>query len=330
MAVCHDKGVGWEEVTDLSELSDLRKRGRLLWAEADVRNLQKSDVDLIAEEFDLHPLAVEDALNARQRPKIDTFETHLFVVMHELTEQDDHLEATQIASFVGDSYVLTLHAGAGAALKEARERWGRISSDLKDTPAGLLYTLLDCVVDEYQSAADRIEDGIEELEETTLATLDDSTTIRSTGPHNIERRIYSLKQRTARLRRYALPLGRVLSTLTDGNPEKQISEPVVTLLRDVHDHILRIGDQIRNIDDLATAVLDLRASDQQNQLNEVTKKLTGWAAIIAVPTLISGVYGMNFDLFPKDGEPFGFWFAISLIAISVTWLYVFFKRRGWI
>ncbi|MDQ3958250.1 MAG: hypothetical protein M3273_08025, partial [Actinomycetota bacterium] len=169
MAICHSAEDGWAEIQDLARVSDLRAvQGNLLWAESDVSTLTPEDVDLIADEFSLHPLAVEDAVNARQRPKFEVYENHLFVVFDQLDLVNDQLEATQIACFVGDRYVLTLHAGAARTLGVAKQRWERAQRELGQGPGYLLHTLLDSVVDDYQAIADALEDEVEDLEELVL------------------------------------------------------------------------------------------------------------------------------------------------------------------
>jgi magnesium transporter len=319
LAVCHSAEKGWTDVEDLSRVSDLRAdRNNLVLAEADISRLTEDDVHLIAEEFGLHELAVEDAVHTRQRPKLESYQTHLFIVMHQLDEHNGQLEAVQISCFVGDRYVLTLHAGADRTLEEVKRRWK--SAHERNDPSHLVHTLIDVVVDDYQAIADRLENEIEELEETTL-TLPDAP---------IQRQLYSLKQRLARLRRYALPAARLLDWALDPSAEKPFSPQTAALFNDVRDHLLRIADQIRNIDDLSQAVLDLTRSEQAASLNEVTRKLSAWAAIFAVETVIGGVYGMNFVLVPFDGQVEGFWFAVGLMLIAGIGLYVYFKRRDWI
>jgi magnesium transporter len=333
MATCHTDEMGWEQIEDLSGLSELRAQGTLVWAEADIGEMNDKDIALIAEELGLHHLAVEDAIHLRQRPKLDVFENHAFVVTHQLDEHDGQLEAIQIASFVGDHYVLTLHAGAQRSLSEARQRWSLTAKEIRNEPATLLYILFDAIVDDYQRLADQLETEVEDLEELTLDIIEVPTHPKGLSREDnasIQRRLYAIKQRLARLRRYALPSERVLASLTETPLSSLVSAEVIPLLRDVHDHVLRIEEQIHNVDELTEAILELRRSEQAAALNEVTKKLTGWAAIIAVPTLISGVYGMNFALVPKEGEIFGFWLALALITISVAALYVNFKRKGWI
>ena len=321
MAICHSADTGWSKIDDLSKLSDLRaEAGNVLWAEADLAHLDRADVDLIAEEFGLDELAVEDAQNTRQRPKIETYEGHRFVVFHQLDESDGQLEATQIACFVGPRYLLTIHAGADRTIEAAKKRW-REEQDraaLGD-PERLLHTLFDVAVDEYQEIADRLENDMEDLEEIALDT--------PRAP--IHGQLYSMKQKVARFRRYVVPAARIVDRDFESRSGDAADE-TQRLFRDVHDHLIRISEQIRNIDDLTQAVLDLTRSEQATALNEVNKRLSAWAAIFAVGTLIAGVYGMNFALVPKDQTLFGFWFALGLMLVSGVVLYWYFKRREWL
>ena len=320
MAICHSATSGWTKVDDLDRLSDLRgQSGNVLWAEADVSNLSSAEVALIAEEFGLHPLAVEDAMSTRQRPKIESYEGHQFIVFHQLDEVSDQLEAVQIACFVGERFVLTIHAGAGRVIQAAKDRWSA-SEDAARTPDALLHTLFDVVVDEYQDIADRLEQTMEDLEEIAL---------ESPGAP-IQRQLYSVKQNLSRMRRYVLPATRVLDWALDPGSKRVTDEAMRALFRDVHDHLTRIGDEIRNVDDLSQAVLDLTRAEQATSLSEVSRRLTAWAAIFAVLTLIAGIYGMNFELVPKDQTLYGFWIAIALMAVCGTGLYSYFKRRGWL
>jgi magnesium transporter len=319
-AVCHSAENGWETVANLDRLSDLREvPGNVLWAEADVADLHEDDVGLIAEEFGLHPLAVEDAVHTRQRPKFERYDTHFFLVTHQLDETNGQLEATQLACFIGDRYVLTLHAGAFRTLDEAKKRWTEDAASIA-TPAHLVHVLTDVVVDDYQHIADRLEHNVEEIEEIILAVPQAS----------VGQQIYALKQQLARLRRYVLPGSRQIDWLLESDVRSFLTPETATLFNDVRDHLLRIADQIHNIDDISQAVIDLSRGEQTRALNEVTKKLSAWAAIFAVGTLIAGVYGMNFELFPFDGRIHGFWFALGAMVLSGIALYFYFKKRDWI
>lgn len=334
LAVCHSEESGWVDVKDLEMLSDLRAdSANLLWAEADVSSLTEDDIRTIAQEFDLHPLAVDDARNTRQRPKVEIFEDHhLFVVFHQLDEHAGQLEAIQIACFVGEGYVLTLHGGADRTIREVRRRWEADHEwAARRGRTYLMHKLLDAVVDDYQAVADRLEQEIEDVEEETLESIELPPRSPQRGPGAAaQRQLYSIKQRLARLRRYAMPTARVLETVLTPGRSPLFSEETALLFRDVHDHLLRINDQIRNVDELSDAVLELRRGEQAASLNETNKKLTAWAAIIAVPTLISSMYGMNFRLVPRDGTLFGFTFAVAAMASAGLILYAFFKRKGWL
>ena len=317
---------GWQDIGDLSTISSMCDRsGARVWADEAVSDLTDRDLATIAEEFDLHELAVEDARHAKQRPKLEQYDNHLFVVVHELQRRNGQLEPAQIACFVGTRYVLALHAGAAKTIEEARARLRSTTDDVWGGSAFLMHTLLDTIVDDYQRIADELEEEIESLEEEILA---DPRTPAQT-------RLYTVKQRLARFRRYVFPVSRMLAGVIDQTSfsvsvTTTDSNEFGTYFRDIHDHTLRITDQIRNVEDLANALIDLVRVEATNAQNEVTKRLTGWAAIIAVPTFIASVYGMNFQLVPTDGRIFGFWFALGLMGTTALSLYAFFKRRGWI
>jgi len=321
-AVCHSAQSGWEKVEDLSSLSDLRQRsGNLIWVEVDSVHLTDEDIELLADEFELHPLAVEDAVKPRQRPKLDEYDNHIFLVVHQLDRVDGQLEPAQLSIFVGKQEVLTIHHGAHRTIEAAKARWRDESEMLGDNPAALLHTLLDVIVDEYQEEADRLEDELEELEDIAL----------SVPGAPLQRQLYSLKQKTARLRRYAFPVSRILDSLFQmGNGYGFFRGEAEAHFRDILDHTLRIGEQVRSVDDLSQAVLDLLRGEQAEALGVQGRKLSAWAAIFAVGTLVAGIYGMNFALVPDEGSIFGFWFAVSVTFLLGVGLFVYFKRRKWL
>ena len=322
VAVCHSEETGWVQIDDLATLSDLRRESNnLVWAEAVVSDLTEDDAQTLKEEFDLHDLAVEDAIKPRQRPKLEPYEHHLFLVVHQLDEENDQLEARQIACFIGPRFMITLHEGAERVLEPAKDLWRKESGALRGGPAHLVHGVLDVLVDDFENIATRLEDEVEELEEIVLEV--------PTAP--VQRQLYSIKQKVSRLRRYALPVQRLVESISnDPSLLGSHSQVQTEHFRDVSDHLQRLADQVRNIDDLTDAVLDLRRAEQAQFLNDVTKRLTGWAAIVAVPTFIASVYGMNFALVPAAGHIFGFWFALALMTVTGIGLYISFKRRDWI
>ncbi len=310
----------WVDVDDLSKISDLVAAGTLVWAHVDVQLFDRRDLATIQEELGLHPLAVEDAVETRQRPKVEAYQNHLFAVTHQLDVLDGQLEARQIACFVGKSWVLTLHDGAERTMKEATTRCLRIPKPGDRGPSFVMHAVLDTVVDDYQSIADGIEDEVERLEEDVLA---DPTSGQA-------KQMYTLKQRLARFRRYAQPGSRVLASFVDSNQQTIATGETAAYFRDVLDHTLRITDQLRNVEDLVDAMLELRRTEQMYSMTDVTKRLTGWAAIIAVPTFIASLYGMNFELIPNEASIEGFFVALGMMAAAAVGLFVFFRKRGWI
>jgi magnesium transporter len=199
----------------------------------------------------------------------------------------------------------------------------RAKADLWGGSAVLMHTLLDTIVDDYQRIADALEEEVEHLEEELLVDP------RSPA----QTRLYKVKQREARFRRYVLPVSRMLTTVVGegslGASIRLADTHFGAYFRDIQDHTLHIAEQVRNVEDLSDALIDLVRVEATNAQNEVTKRLTGWAAIIAVPTYIASVYGMNYQLVPGH-DVLGFWFALGLMVTSAVSLYVFFKRRGWI
>ncbi|MDQ3752007.1 MAG: hypothetical protein M3333_03840 [Actinomycetota bacterium] len=323
-AQCHTIAEGWVEVRDLAEISDYRtESGNVVWGEANVDDLTDEQITLIAEEFGLDPLAVEDAQESNHRLKLETYESHLLVVIQQLDELNGQLEARALYLFVGANYVLALHHDADRLLDKAKARWEGVRRlEFERGPAYLLFVLLDTLVDDYQAIAERLEEEVEDLEDSALS--------HSNVSGDLDRRLYKLKQQLSRLRRYAVPGGRVLDLYVQGHTGEAKTAEEAKRFREVHDNLMRVTEQIHNVDDLANAILDLRRADQTAGQNEITKKLTGWAAIIAVPTLVSGIYGMNFELVPSSGELFGFFFALTIMVGASLSLYLLFKTKGWI
>ena len=336
MALCHSDETGWVEITNLDTVSDLRAdEASLVWGEADMNRLDPGDIATITEEFELDSMAVEDAVRPRQRPKLEVYERHRFAVLHQLHEVDGHLEKKQVSCFVGDDFVLVIHESAAELLAEARKRL-RSSSHHTGGPSYRLYVLVDTVVDEYQSHADNLEEAIERIEDEVVGAAQrrvgrsTDTKLRQREDERIQLQLYSIKQQIARLRRYALPLERVLEGLMEPGDSGTSPEGARKLLRDVHDHTLRISDQVHNVDALAQALLDLLHAEQSEDLSEINKRLTGWAAIFAVPTVIASTYGMNYRLWPADGTALGFWIALGAMVAAAVALFVYFSNKEWL
>jgi magnesium transporter len=310
----------WHDVPDLEAFREMDLRAGAEWIMLDATKMAPEDLRGVLETHGVHPLAAEDAVNPRQRPKIERYENHLFLVLHELDERDGQLEACQFASIITDHYVLIVHHGADRMVHSLRARVDR------DPDLPPLYLILDATVDEYEFLANGLEDEVEHLEEEALQV---------SGRGRVEEvvdqaELYSVKQKVSRLRRYALPVERVMAAVTGGEAGRSLEDSIRHLFQDVHDHTLRINAQIRNIDELSGAVLDLIQSEQADTLNMINKKLSAWAAIFAAWAVITGFYGMNLDLEPEEQTVFGFWFVVGLMLLVGMALYALFKRRRWL
>jgi magnesium transporter len=303
-----------------------------VWAQADARDASDADIGKLAAEFALDELAVEDALNPRQRPKLEAYDPHLLLVLYQLDEEADQLEPKQLTCFAGATFVLVLHHGADRLVREMRTR---ISEGGPETASAdrMLHAVADVAVDDYEAIATRISGEVEELEAQALevARAEQRTTKQVQRAMPSQYRLYTMKQQTSMLRRFALPLSLALERLDARDEPVAISRDTEKLFRDVHDHVVRVSAQVRSIEDLAQGVLDLTQSVQADTLNEINKKLTGWAAIVAAPALIAGLYGINYRLLPVTTiGVWGFVFVVGVMALASLTLYVFFKAKGWI
>jgi magnesium transporter len=338
-ALCRGPNEDWREVEDLSKLAELRRDpGVAVWAEVDVSEAPDEDVHALDEEFALDELAVEDALNPRQRPKLESYDPHLLMVLFQLDEVKDQLEPRQIACFAGETFVLLMHHGSARLVEEMRRRLEAGGPEVASADR-MLHVAADVAVDDYEAIATRISDEVEELEAQALdvARAEERTTkeVQSTMPSQY--RLYTLKQQTSMLRRFGLPASLALQRIQaqgridDPKGPLTISEESEKLFRDVDDHVQRVSAQIRSIEDLVQGVLDLTQSVQADTLNEINKKLSAWAAIVAAPTLIVGLYGINYRLLPAARiGVWGFIFVAVLMTVSSVSLFAFFKQKGWL
>ena len=287
------------------------------------------DLATVAEELALPPLAVEDAVKAHQRPKLELYDGTVFVVLKPVVylEDQERLDVSELAVFVGPRFVVTVRHGGSTVLKAVREDLDGGGQDaVASGPSGVLYRAADLVVDEYERAIAAIDDDIAEIEAQVFSP--------DSGDH--AQRIYSLKREVLELRRAVAPLAAPLERLATGGVPGTAPE-LAPYFRDVHDHLLRAAEAIDNQDRLLTDVLQAdvaRVSVQQSAVavrqNEDMRRISAWAAIALVPTAIAGVYGMNFDTMPELHWEYGYYAVLAVIAIACTSLYLAFKRNGWL
>jgi magnesium transporter len=275
----------------------------------------------ITEEFRLHPLAVEDAVHAHQRPKLEVYGDTVFVVLKaaRYVDSEEVIELSQIMVFLGADFLITVRHGDTDLLANVRRRIADAPDELKCGPIGVLHAIVDRVVDDYAVVLRSLDDDIDEVEQAVFS---------STRSNQAER-IYKLKREVLEFRQAVLPLAEPLELLAAGRVPHSEDAPS-EYFRDVHDHILRTRDRVEAVDALLTGVLSANLAQVGVRQNEDMRKISAWVAIIATPTLIAGVYGMNFEHMPELGWLLGYPFAVSLMVVACVGLFVLFRRRGWL
>ena len=282
----------------------------------------------IAELFDLHPLAVEDAIEAHQRPKVERYGETLFAVFktvcyveHEkLTATSEVVDTGEIMVFVGAEFVITVRHGRHGSLGPLREELESNPRQLAKGPAAVLHAIADHVVDDYLSVTDSVQADIDQVETDVFA---------ENGARADPGRIYQLKRELLELKRAVVPLSRPLEELAT-RPMRVIGPEIQAYFRDVSDHLLRAKEQIASFDELLNSILQAHLAQVTVAQNEDMRKITAWAAVIAVPTMVCGVYGMNFDHMPELHWRFGYPLVIGVILVSCLALYRGFRRNGWL
>jgi len=276
----------------------------------------------VQQQFGLHDLAIEDAYNAHQRPKLELYEDAVFVVLRtaHLTPAPRHLEFGETHIFLGKNYVVTVRHGSLRSHIGVRQRCESTPHLLAKGPGYVLYALMDFVVDQYMPIVQHIEQEVEELEDVIFGMTD-------TGEATA--RIYQLKRDLLALRRTVTPLVEVCNRLMRFDLP-HIPEDTRLYFRDVYDHIVRLNETIDAQRELLTTALEAHLSLMSHAQNEHMKRITAWAAMIAVPTMIAGVYGMNFKNMPELSWAYGYYTSLIVMVAACAGLYVGFKRSGWL
>jgi magnesium transporter len=303
---------------DFTKISDVvEDPGVVVWV--DIEEPDEKSINRLGEEFGFHELALEDCLHPHQRPKIEQYDKYFFLVAYGSSAEDDGMHLHEMAAFVGPHYLVTVRKPPSYDLSPVDVRL-RAHGELAEEGAGyFLYVILDEIVDGYFAALEGMEDRSEDVEDQVFATG---------GTPEAQTEIFRLRKDLLKFRRTVAPLRDVLDVLQRRTVEV-VTERIEPYYRDVYDHVLRATDFIDGIRDLLSSALEAHLSVVSNRLNEVMKKLTAWASIILVPTLIAGIYGMNFTHMPELRWRFGYGFALALMAGSALLLYRMFKRRDW-
>jgi magnesium transporter len=310
------KRVAEVPVEDVGEWS--RKPGHLVWI-----GLHEPGLDLLRRlqaEFGLHELAIEDALKAHQRPKLELYGEALFVVARTAQMLDGRLVFGETHVFVGQGYVVSVRHGPSTSYTPVRERCEASPTALSAGEDYILYALLDFIVDNYMPVIEAIQTEVEEIEDCILTT---------TSSQDQVGRLYQLRRDLLRLRNAAVPLVEVCRRLEQpGLPG--IDPAMQPLFRDVSDHIRRVQEEIESLREVLAFAFETSLMTGQAQQTEITRKLAAWAAILAVPTAVAGIYGMNFEHMPELGWQYGYVLVLAVILAVCGWLYWRFRQNGWL
>ncbi|MEV0275404.1 magnesium and cobalt transport protein CorA [Streptomyces sp. NPDC050610] len=286
----------------------------------------------IAQEFGLHPLAVEDAVHAHQRPKLERYDDTLFTVFKtihyvehtELTATSEVVETGEVMCFTGRDFIITVRHGGQGSLRALRHRLQDDPELLVKGPSAVLHAISDQVVDGYIAVADAVQDDIDEVEIDVF-----SAPAKGSSRGGDASRIYQLKREVLEFKRAVTPLIRPMQVLSE-RPMRLVDPDIQKYFRDVADHLARVHEQVVSFDDLLNSILQANLAQASVAQNEDMRKITSWAAIFAVPTMIAGVYGMNFEHMPELKWKYGYPAVMIVTVVICFTIHRGFKRNGWL
>jgi magnesium transporter len=296
-----------------------REDGAFVWI--GLHEPSNDEFDSIQREFELHELAVEDAIHAHQRPKLETYGDTVFLVLKtaRYIDPEEVIQFGEILVFLGRDFVVTVRHGEATSLAGVREELEARPDLLRHGPGAVLHAIVDRVVDGYVPAVSGLEEDIEEVENEVF----------SDDRHNPAERIYRLKRETQQFHRAAAPLLDPMDRLTAGRVE-QVHPEVRAYFQDVNDHLTRVNDRLDALGDGLTSILQANLAQVTVRQNEDVRKISAIVAIIAVPTMIAGIYGMNFEHMPELETELGYPLVLGLMATICLVLYRYFRRSGWL
>ncbi|HEY3259064.1 MAG TPA: magnesium/cobalt transporter CorA [Pseudonocardiaceae bacterium] len=312
--------------THNTALAEVRRRGSgFVWI--GLKDPDQAQVNAVAETFGLHELAVEDAVHGHQRPKLDLYGDTLFMVLktvcyvaHESpTTANEIVNTGDLMVFLGPDFVVTVRRGQHSGLASVRSQLETNPERLAMGPDAVLHAISDYVVDSYLDVTDAVETDIDEMEELVF----------SSNSSVSAEQIYMMKHEITELRRAVIPLGTPLRRLADGSTPL-VNGEVALYFRDVEDHLTNVAERITAYDELLTSLVNAALAKITLQQNTDMRRITAWVAIVAVPTMIAGIYGMNFEYMPELGWKFGYPLVIAVIVVICSGLYRVFRRNKWL
>lgn len=307
-------------------LDEARAAGGFVWI--GLHEPTADEFGLVAQEFGLHPLAVEDALKAHQRPKLEVYDDSLFVVLKpvEYEPQSDTVSSGEVMIFLGDSFAVTVRHGEGAPLAAVRQRLEREPELLGEGPTSVLYAVADAVVDHYLDVATELGTDLEELEAEVFTPDGGGSRHTASRIYNFKRQILEFRRATGPL---APPMARLAGVGSYGAGVPFVEDRARPFFRDVHDHLTRVNESVEGLDRLVSDILSAHLAQMSVRQNDDMRKISAWAAMAAIPTMLAGIYGMNFEHMPELRWEWSYPVVIAaMIALEVL-LFRLFKRRGW-
>ena len=284
-------------------------------------NPTAAEMDLVRSQFGLHPLAIEDALNPNQMPKVEAYGPTLFVVARTAAiEEGENIAYGQTALFIGADFIVTVRVGSTRAHTALRERLEHDSDRLAEGPDFVAHAVLDFIVDGYQPIMAQLEDAVQAMEERAISTFPEQSTIR---------RIFRLRRQLRRFERIVGPMEEVCERLVTA--DLPAVDPSARIwFRDVLDHVRRAMARTRGLKETLASIVETASLLEAHRQGEMTRSLAAWAAILAVPTAIAGIYGMNFDVMPELRWRYGYPAVLAAIAAICGGLFWRFRRIGWL
>ncbi|MFG2135828.1 magnesium and cobalt transport protein CorA [Streptomyces sp. NPDC048650] len=325
-----------EHVTPAEAMAGVRSEGGFAWI--GLHEPTEAEFAGIAQEFGLHPLAVEDAVHAHQRPKLERYDDTLFTVFKtvhyvehaELTATSEVVETGEVMCFTGRDFIVTVRHGGQGSLRALRHRLQDDPDLLAKGPSAVLHAIADQVVDGYMAVAGAVQDDIDEVEIDVFSSgTNGKGAAKGSSKGGDAGRIYQLKREVLEFKRAVSPLLRPMQLLSE-RPMRLVDADIQKYFRDVADHLARVNEQVLSFDDLLNSILQANLAQAAVAQNEDMRKITAWAAIFAVPTMIAGIYGMNFDYMPELHWKFGYP-AVLVATVAICFgIHRGFKRNGWL
>lgn len=304
-------------VEDINEIC--KHKNKIIWV--DINDPHSEDFDQLAEEFNFHPLAIEDCKHTHQRPKIETHQGYYFIVLYEaeLVGPDDDLELRELNIFLGQNYLVTVHSRPIRTIETTKELWKSWTEFAEQGVGVLVYLLIDAIVDDYMTLLDVMSDTIDDLEDKVFEEF---------APEAIED-IFRIKKQLLFMRRSVTPLRDVFNTLLR-REQPIFSRETQIYFQDVFDHLIRVADTIDTLRDMVGSTMEAYLSVSGNRMNIVMKRLTSISTILMSVTLIAGIYGMNFLFMPELKWRYGYIFALLSMVVVAFGLFLYLKKIKWL